>query len=435
MITILRFTSFLLCILIYSCMDRFVIPENIQSSDPDSFGAGDTTYLLLQPVWNSDRGIDKPVEISIAQDGRIFVADEAKQSILVFDQNGNRPEGFEDLLSLVDEDNIVIAPIDVDIDKKMNVFYIDGTQRIFAWNQYWNERGISGISSTGRFVHNQTGVDTILISGNEIWLSYLNDQNWSLVDVEMSQNETIIDSLMKPHLFYDGNQSMNKYLDTYYKSDSSRFTAITAPSDEQNMVFVTDNYGGYNNQYRIIQIDFFKSLLLELAGGDTVWAYTGRYGATIKGYGTGAGTVNRPSGIDVDYQGNLYYTQEGDYFPIHMISPNLAGDFAVYTSGFQPEADDIMDPSWFSSPVDIAVDNNRNSYIVDQMNSDITVFNSNGSFFKKAGYINENEKIMANPVALAVDNRGILYVCDSQNGAIYRFKLSNTLDEDLTTED
>ena len=137
MITIVRFACFLLCIFIYSCMDRFVIPENIQSSDPDSFGAGDTTYLLLQPIWNSDRGIDKPVEISIAQDGRIFVADEAKQSILVFDQNGNRPEGFEDLLSLVDEDNIVIAPIDVDIDKKMNVFYIDGTQRIFAWNQYW----------------------------------------------------------------------------------------------------------------------------------------------------------------------------------------------------------------------------------------------------------------------------------------------------------
>ena len=94
-----------------------------------------------------------------------------------------------------------------------------------------------------------------------------------------------------------------------------------------------------------------------------------------------------------------------------------------------------MNPAWFLNAVDIAVDNNRNSYIVDQMNSDITVFNSNGSFFKKAGYINENEKIMVNPVALAVDNRGILYACDSQNGAIYRFKLSNTLDEDLTSED
>ena len=129
------------------------------------------------------------------------------------------------------------------------------------------------------------------------------------------------------------------------------------------MIFVTDNYGGNNNQYRIVQIDFLRSLLLELSGGDLVWAYTGRYGSTVKGYGTGAGTVNKPS-IDVDYQGNLYYTQEGDYFPVHMISPNLSGDFAVYTSGFQPEADDIMNPAWFLNAVDIAVDNNRNSILL-----------------------------------------------------------------------
>ena len=123
MITILRFTSFLLCILIYSCMDRFVIPENIQSSDPDSFGAGDTTYLLLQPVWNSDREIDKPVEISIAQDGRIFVADQAKQSILVFDQNGNRPAGFEDLLSLEDDNRHIFFNEGFALENKQSLLY------------------------------------------------------------------------------------------------------------------------------------------------------------------------------------------------------------------------------------------------------------------------------------------------------------------------
>ena len=435
MTVFLRYTYFLLSVFLCSCMDRFVIPENIQISDSETFGAGDTTYLLLQPLWSSDKGIDKPVEISIAHDGRIFVADEAKQSILVFDQSGNRPEGFEELLSLVDNNNIGIAPIDVDIDKKMNVFYIDGTQRIFVWNQYWNEVGISKVITSATFIHAQTGADTTASAGTDVWLSLLNDSDWGIVDGEMTTDQALIDSLMQPHLFYDGTYEMNLYLDTYYQSDSSRFTALTAPADEQNMIFVTDNYGGYNNQYRIVQVDFLRSLLLELSGGDMVWAYTGRYGSTIKGYGTGAGTVNKPSSIDVDYQGNLYYTQDGDYFPIHMISPNLGGDFAVYTSGFQPEADDIMDPSWFLSPVDIAVDNNRNSYIVDQENSDITVFNFNGAFFKKAGYINETEKIMAKPVAVTVDNRGILYVCDSENGAIYRFKLSNSLDEDLTTED
>ena len=134
-----------------------MIPENIQSSESEVFGAGDTTYLIIQPTWNSSQGIVKPVEISIAQDGRIFVADESQFSILVFDQSGNQPGGFEDLRNLVDNNNIDIAPIDVDIDKKMNVFYIDGSQRIFVWNQYWNEVGISKVITSATFIHSQTG--------------------------------------------------------------------------------------------------------------------------------------------------------------------------------------------------------------------------------------------------------------------------------------
>ena len=30
----------------------------------------------------------------------------------------------------------------------MNVFFIDGSQRIFIWNQYWNEMEIEKISSS-----------------------------------------------------------------------------------------------------------------------------------------------------------------------------------------------------------------------------------------------------------------------------------------------
>ena len=163
--------------------------------------------------------------------------------------------------------------------------------------------------------------------------------------------------------------------------------------------------------------------------------FTGVFGATIKGYGTGAGTVNEPLSIDVDYQGNLYYTQVGNYFPVHMIYPNLSGDFAVYTSGFQPETDDIMDPSWFTNAVDIALDDNKNIYVVDDVNSDVTVFNSYGDYFKKAGYGQDSLKIMSEPCAVAVDQRGVLYVCDRENSAIYRYQLSNNLDEDITPED
>ena len=420
-----------------SCVDRFVIPSNINSSDPVNFGAGDTTFLQIKPLWDIGYGIDQPTEISIAQDGRIFIADKGRNSILVIDQNGETPMGFEQLLDLTDNSGSSISPIDVDIDKKMNVFFIDGSQKIFVWNQFWNQAGINRVSTSGTFKHSLTGVDTTVDAGTEIWMALLNDQAWELISTEYENDNLLIDSLLQPHIFYDGSSSVNKYLDTYYDSDSSLFSALTSSGNDENKIFVTDNFGGINNQYRILQIDFKKSLLLELSSGDYVWSFIGHYGSTIKGFGTGAGTVNEPLSLDVDYQGNLYYTQTGDYFPVHKISPNLSGDFAIYTSGFQPEVDDIMNSDMFNLPTDVAIDNNMNTYVVDQMNRDVTVFTSGGDFFKKAGYNDtDNSLSMLNePVAAAVDQRGVLYVCDKGDGAIYRFKLSNTLNDEIILED
>ena len=420
-----------------SCVDRFVIPSDINSSDTVNFGAGDTTFLQINPLWDIEYGLVQPTEISIAQDGRIFVADKERNSILVLEQNGETPIGFEDLLDLTDNTGSSVSPIDVDIDKKMNVFFIDGSNRIFVWNQFWNHTGINRVSTSGTFKHSLTGVDTTVNAGTDIWIALLNNQDWELISTELENNNSLIDSLQQPHIFYDGSSGVNKYLDTYYDSDSSLFSALTSSGDDQNKIFVTDNFGGFNNQHRILQIDFKKALLLELSSGDYVWSFIGHYGSTVKGFGTGAGTVNEPMSLDVDYQGNLYYTQTGDYFPVHKISPNLSGDFAIYTSGFQPEADDIMNSEMFNFPTDVAIDNKMNTYVVDQMNRDVTVFTSGGDFFKKAGYENTDNSlsILNEPVAVAVDQRGVLYVCDKGNGAIYRFKLSNTLNDEITLED
>ena len=432
-----KFSLFYIFIMIFiiSCTERFIIPSDIDSDNSGQFGAGDTTFLQISPLWDRAFDLDQPEEISIAQDGRIFVADKGNNSIVVLDQNGNRPGGFEGLRNLTDLNQDEISPIDVDVDKKMNVFFIDGSQRIFMWNQYWNESGINKISTSATFRHIQTGADTMAIAGTDLWISLLNDSDWGIIEGVMDSDQSLIDSLMNPHLFYDGNDEMNVYLDTYYESDKSQFTGLTAPADNENMVFVTDSYGGLNNQYRIVQINFKRSLILELESGDLVWSYVGQFGGTVKGFGTGAGTVNQPLSIDVDYQGNLYYTQAGDYFPIHMIYPNLSGDFAIYTSGFQPEADEVMDPAWFTNALDIALDENKNMYVVDNVNSDVTVFDSKGDYFKKAGYGQDSLKLMIEPCAVAVDQRGVLYVCDRANGSIYRYQLSNSLDEDITPED
>jgi len=432
-----KFSLIVIIICFISCVDKFVIPDEINDDSNSSFGAGDTTYLQLTPIWDEAYGLNEPIEISIIQDGRILVADSSQSSIFVLDQDGDSPSGFDGLQSLLDDEGDPIYPIDVDADKKMNIFFIDGSQRIFIWNHYWNSVGINSVSTSANFIHSYTGVDTTILVSSVNWLTFLNNTAWQISSVIYSNNQMLIDSLLGPHLFYDGRDEKNAYLDPFNQPDSSQFTGISSPADDENMIFVTDNYGGLNQQYRIIQIDFQKSLLLALASGDTVWAFTGEFGESLVGYGTGAGTVSEPLSLDVDYNGNLYYTQTGDYFPVHMIIPNLSGDFSIYSSGFQPNNDDIMNADYFSKPLDIAVDNNQQMYIVDNDLKHVSVFNSSGNFFKYAGYTSSNDTvpIMTDPVAVTVDDRGVIYVCDKTEGAIFRYKLSNSLDEDIIPEE
>ena len=56
---------FLMTFLI-SCVDRFVIPSDINAGGTGKFGAGDTTFLQVNPLWDSDFGLDQPEEISLS---------------------------------------------------------------------------------------------------------------------------------------------------------------------------------------------------------------------------------------------------------------------------------------------------------------------------------------------------------------------------------
>ena len=423
-------------LLISSCMEKFVIPNDIVNENPDGLSAGDTTFVQISPSWGISYGFTSPNEISIAQDGRIYIADSSSGSICVLDQDGSKPNGFESLLSLEDGNGDLINPIDVDIDKKMNVYFIDGSEKIFVWNQYWNEIGIKKVSTSGVFTHIGSGVDTLVFYGSDLWFTILNSSNeWSIKEINGEENQTIIDSLTNPHVFYDGSSEINQFLDTYYSSELSTFSGLTTTYDSENYIYVADNYGGGENQHRIMEIVFQRSLLIELNSDEFVWAFRGQFGSTIKGYGTGSGTVNAPVSLDMDYQGNIYYTQEGDFFPLHMIKPNLSGDFATYTSGFQPNSDDIMNAEVYSQFFDVFIDNSRNVYAVDKKEDAIHVFNSNGKFFKSVDLFKNNISILNSPNAVAVDQRGVIYVCNSGDNTIHRFKLSNSLDEDLTSED
>ena len=433
---------------IWGCLEKMPLPSDINVNT--EFVAGDTTYLLVNPIWDDTYGFITPIEISIAPDGHVFVADSAAKSIFVLDQSGNMLNGYSSLMNMNDIADTIIYPIDIDIDQKMNVFFIDGSNRIYRWNQYWNKIGIESYASFATFLNPSTG-DTIRRSNNSIqWFELINHPDYIMIEVEWSNNQSMIDSISLPHVFFEGSWSRNVFADLYYESDKNLFSGISTTLGNDNFMFAQDHYHN-----RIIKILMDRSQYIKLVNGERVWMHSGTFEQTVVSEGTGAGTVNAPLGIDIDYAGNLYYSQGGEFFSIHKVKPVVTGAYTVYQSAFQEGTNEIMDLFRFTLPADVAVDLNQNIYVANTEDQEIQVFDYNGKFFRKAGVdeitidtimyvehgsqlveidtfiVKELKGFITRPQAITVDKRGVIYICDTPSSRVLRYRLSNQLDEDL----
>jgi len=272
------------------CIEKMTLPTSINTNT--QFAAGDTTYLLVNPVWDETYGFAAPIEISIALDGHIFVADSAASRIFVLDQSGNVLSGYGDLNNLNIVDDTAISPIDVDVDKKMNVYFIDGSDRIYRWSHYWNNVGIESFAAAAVFSYIATG-DTIRLGyRNPQWFEILNHPEWTMISVEWSNEQTVIDSILLPHVFFEGSWVRNTFADLYYESENNSFSGIAATLDSDNYIYAQDHHHN-----RIIKIILERSQYIKLSNGELVWTHSGTFGQTVIAEGTGAGTVSkRPTG-------------------------------------------------------------------------------------------------------------------------------------------
>ena len=444
----LRILYLFFALLILGCIEKMTLPTAINTNT--EFSAGDTTYLIVNPVWDETYGFVSPIEISIAPDGHIFVADSGANCIFVLDQSGNVLSGYDDLKDLDIIDDNVVSPIDVDVDQKMNIYFIDGSDRIYRWNHYWNNVGVESFAAAAVFLNTETGDTTRLDNQDPQWFELLNHPEWIMNSIEWSNEQTVIDSILGPHVFFEGSWARNTFADLYYESENNSFSGIAATLDSDNYIYVQDYYHN-----RIIKILLERSQYIQLSNGELVWVHSGTFGQTVTAEGTGAGTVNLPLGIDVDYAGNLYYSQGGEFFAVHKVRPVVTGSYTVYQSVFQEGINEIMDLFRFGSPADVAVDLNQNIYVANTEGQEIQVFNSNGQLFKKAGVeevtvdttmwvthgsmdvevdtfiVKEMKGLLTSPQAVTVDKRGVIYICDTPTSRILRYRLSNKLDEDL----
>ena len=92
----------------------------------------------------------------------------------------------------------------MDIDKRMNVFFIDGSEKVYVWNQYWNDVGVDSVVKIGTFLNIKSGDSIIVGADTDDWKIKLNSSEWNLIQIEWSVDNSLIDSLLDPHIFFDG---------------------------------------------------------------------------------------------------------------------------------------------------------------------------------------------------------------------------------------
>ena len=463
-------------LLVAGCLERMQLPEP-EDLGNSSFGAGDTTYLPVSPVWGSNLGLVAPVEVSISHAQQIFVADTGAPGIAVFSQYGERLDLSDPTFATLDIGSISpdFRPMDLDIDGRMNLLTIDGSNKVYRWNQFWNMHGIDSVATEILFQHRDTGEFQWVDTDSPFIYSLMSSPQWyaRLDSSHYSADQAVIDSLLHPHVFFDMASPINKDLDIFPQPQRTTFSAISAGRLDDMFFYAADSYHD-----RLILGFLMRNGAVKLTKDTTYFTHIGLYVSSPKQSGTGAGYINQPTGLDVDAFGNIYYTQLGEHVYVHSITPDFDLSFP---SRFVLNIHDIMEPGQYFGPYDVAVDMNQMIYVANTGAREVLVFNGAGQFFRKAGiqkiivdttlwvptdpiivaldtllWINDSTQVdttlyvvmgtdsalvdtfffreihgeLQNPISVDVDDQGVIYICDPDQSSVLRYTLSTSFDED-----
>jgi hypothetical protein len=270
--------------------------------------------------------------------------------------------------------------------------------------------------------------------------SYELEETGYIIDkVTYEYNEAKTDSILGVREFYTDDDE---------KTPQSQFIAVAAAPSNENAVYLTDQ-----GEEVILKVNMVRSAYLKLADGTTLWQHRGERGNSIATAGTGAGTVNDPTGIFTDPSGSIFYTQTGINFGFHKISQYDAEN-ELWASMFTLGQNEILDLDRFHNPQDVAVDDDGNIFVLNTGDNEVQVFDNGGSFIRKAGLRSvqidttvhdtiDNEivprdtimtkyynDVMNDPRGIFVDD-GVIYIVNTGDKNILRFKLSSDLDVEI----
>lgn len=376
------------------------LPLPVPRVQNGSFGANDTNYVELSPLWDSQNlgyRFSDPEDITIGPDGIIFVADKGNDRIVALSKAGNVLTAHG--LGAIDG---IAHPYGVALDSKLNLLIANGTDTLYCWNQFLNYADFDSVADKAVYF-DEAANDTVLLSFAQYQQRIIAGESLPQFRYYVFRRDP---SLLK---------KIRQVYPVYVDGNGAQMNGVAAGVYGSNLFYVTES------EYdKITQVTLVPKVAVKTSYGAVLFQYAGVGAEDIATYGSGAGTVDDPWGITTDKEGNIYFTQ-------------LSGNFRVQKldgKKFQPVyvlyQDPIMDLNRFVMPTDIALDGLGNIFVVDTELKTVSKFANTGA---KAGQVMSlgkrglaTEKFN-NARGIMVDDN-IVYVVESGENRIRRFQYS-----------
>jgi DNA-binding beta-propeller fold protein YncE len=197
-----------------------------------------------------------------------------------------------------------------------------------------------------------------------------------------------------------------------YGSDVIKLTIGSNIDDEEIVIsfreVAEENFNGswpscavFNGEHLLVTDELRNIISVFTPQGDLV--------KTIGAPGNGESQFNRPSGITIDSDNNVYVADTLNH-RIQKFSPDLV---FIQSWGELGETDGLLNAPW-----GICTDDDNFVYVADHKNHRIQKFNADGAFILSVGEFGSSASNLNHPSDVSTDKSGDIYVADWVNNRV-----------------
>lgn len=378
------------------CGEQWPLPTGVENRVED-FGANDTSFVRLTPDWDAAHGYTwtDPGDIQIGGDGNVFIIDHSEVNGhtggRVVELNSNGTMIHNDLFTSVTD--TTDPPLGIGQDSKLNLFMVNGTDQVFAWNQYASQVGIAEVMDSAQVRLVETGDIYTLYGDRPLWTQFLALPEGTYEDVAFFGNDdpAVTALYEQPYVFYtDSSYAIGVTV-------TPEFVDVAGGNNRSEEIFLADR-----RDDRIIQVDVRLDKLLITNQGEVIYTYVGDFAGSIIGLGQGQGSVNSPTSLvtqNASGRTSIYFAQTKGNFLVQRITgsgENWNYDISPAGAG-TPELQVL---EYFGTPSSIAVGEQDTRglgliYVADSKQNRVTSFFSGGYRFREVAVEEELVDMLA----------------------------------------